>query len=347
MIPAGITLGISMGDPLGIGPEVVVRALAQVRIRAGLRILIYGQNPVLQLAAEQAGIEPFWMRVAQSAARSTEPLPDGVTVIDFDLPDATRETTPQPTKAGGLVSKALVEEGITDAMRPTGEARHIDALITAPISKESWSMAGYRWPGHTELLASRTHARRHAMAFESPRLRVALATAHLPLMAVRDVLTIGRVFDPIDLGNEHCQRLGIERPRIAVCGLNPHAGERGIFGDEEDRVIRPAIEMARSSGIEAQGPFPGDTIFRQALAGEFDLVVAMYHDQGLIPVKLLAFDRAVNVTLGLPIVRTSPDHGTAFGISGKSRADAGSMRAAIDLAMLLAQSPVRRGHLPR
>jgi 4-hydroxythreonine-4-phosphate dehydrogenase len=185
------------------------------------------------------------------------------------------------------------------------------------------------------------------MLFESPRLRVALATAHVGLMEIRDLLTIGRVFDPIELGAAHCRRLGIDRPRVAVCGLNPHAGERGLFGDEEKRVIAPAIDMARSAGIDAHGPFPGDTIFIDAAAGKWDLVVAMYHDQGLIPVKLLGFDRAVNVTVGLPIVRTSPDHGTAFGIANRNAASPNSMKAAIELAARLARQPEVRLERPR
>jgi 4-hydroxythreonine-4-phosphate dehydrogenase len=177
------------------------------------------------------------------------------------------------------------------------------------------------------------------MMFDSPRLRVALATAHLPLMDVRNVLTIGRVYDPIDLGHEFCRQLGIAKPRIAVCGLNPHAGENGMFGDEDARIIRPAIDAARRIGIDAHGPFPADTIFIRAAAGDWDLVVAMYHDQGLIPVKLLGWDKAVNVTVGLPIVRTSPDHGTAFDIAGQGKASEGSMKAAIELAVKLSLGP--------
>jgi 4-hydroxythreonine-4-phosphate dehydrogenase len=176
------------------------------------------------------------------------------------------------------------------------------------------------------------------MLFESPRLRVALATAHVPLMDIRNMLTIGRVFDPIDLGYNYCRQLGIEKPKIAVCGLNPHAGENGLFGDEEERVIAPAIEIARRNGIDVRGPFPGDTIFIDAAAGKWDLVVAMYHDQGLIPVKLLGFDRAVNITIGLSIVRTSPDHGTAFDIAKKNAASPNSMKAAIELAVKLAHA---------
>ncbi len=180
------------------------------------------------------------------------------------------------------------------------------------------------------------------MMFQGPKLNVALATVHLPLMDIRNVLTIGRVFDPIDLGHLAMQQLGCENPRIAVCGLNPHASEDGHFGDEERRIISPAIQMAQDQGIDAHGPFPADTIFHHALNGKYDLVVAMYHDQGLIPVKLLAFDESVNLTLGLPIIRTSPDHGTAFDIVGKNKANPGSMKAAIRLAAQLAQCPHAR-----
>jgi 4-hydroxythreonine-4-phosphate dehydrogenase len=181
------------------------------------------------------------------------------------------------------------------------------------------------------------------MAFVSPRLKVVLATAHVPLMNVKDVLTIGRVHESIELGHELCRRLGVERPRIAVCGLNPHAGENGILGDEDGRIIAPAIDVAVQYGIDVTGPHPADTIFIAAASGKYDLVVAMYHDQGLIPVKLLGWDKAVNVTLGLPIVRTSPDHGTAFDIAGLNKADAGSMRCSIDLAIELAS---HRQHEP-
>lgn len=174
------------------------------------------------------------------------------------------------------------------------------------------------------------------MMFVSPKLNVVLATVHIPLMDIRNKLTIGCVFDPIELGHRACLSLGIAKPRVAVCGLNPHASENGQFGDEEQRVITPAIEMARDTGIDVHGPFPGDTVFNDAAAGRYDLVVAMYHDQGLIPVKLLCFDEAVNVTLGLPIVRTSVDHGTAFDIVGQNKANAGSMKAAIQLAAKLA-----------
>jgi len=336
-------IGITMGDPLGIGPEVVVKALDDPTLRKSARFVVYGRNARLTLAADRSRIHPLWFRVAAGSDRAHEPLLGDVTVLDYatdaDEDEPIAALTPGPTRAGGLASKRFVEDAVTDALRPAGDPRRIDAIVTGPISKESWSLAGFRWPGHTELLASRTRAKRHAMMFVSPRLRVALATAHLPLMDVRNVLTIGRVFDPIELGHELCRRLGIARPVIAVAGLNPHAGENGLFGDEEIRVIGPAIEAARRQGIDARGPLPGDTVFLAAANGTYDLVVAMYHDQGLIPVKLLDRDRAVNVTVGLPIVRTSPDHGTAFDIAGRGVADPGSMRAAIELAIRLAGEP--------
>ncbi len=330
------TIGITMGDPAGVGPEVVLKALHDRDVRSLGRFVIYGCNEIMAYAADQLEIEPYWFRVQHDSRRTARQITEAVVVLDFDEFDGFMQSPRQPTRAGGLASRAFVEEAITDALRPADDPRHVDALVTGPISKEGWHLAGFHWPGHTELLAHRTKAKRHVMMFVSPRLRVALATAHVPLMKIRDMLTIGRVFDPIDLGNEACRALGIEHPAIAVTGLNPHAGEAGHLGDEETRLIEPAIELARQAGMNVKGPFPADTIFIEAAAGNYDLVVAMYHDQGLIPVKLLGWDKAVNLTLGLPIIRTSPDHGTAWDIAGRNVASAGSMRAAIELAVQLA-----------
>ncbi len=334
------TIGISMGDPAGIGPEVVVRALTDPALRSRARFVVYGLNELLTYAADQIEAAPFWFRVQHDSDRAQRSISEPVVVLDYDEFDGALRGAREPSKIGGLASKTFVEDAITDALHPMDHQRHLDAVVTAPISKESWRLAGYRWPGHTELLAHRCKAKRVVMAFASPQLNVALATAHIPLMHVRDVLNIGRVFDPIDLGASACHMLGIEAPRIAVAGLNPHAGEGGLFGSEEQRVIEPAIEMARTAGINAIGPLPADTVFNRAAAGEFDLVVAMYHDQGLIPVKLLAWEKAVNWTLGLPIIRTSPDHGTAFDIAGRAQASAGSMKAAIELAVQLAEQAI-------
>ena len=326
-------IGITMGDPAGVGPEVVVKALADPAVRRLGRFVIFGMNELLSYAADLAEINPYWWRLQHDSLRAGYDLVHEVVVLDYDEYSILGQAVHQPTKQGGQASLQFLDEALVAAMKGPGEPGHIDAIVTGPICKESWRMAGCRFPGHTEFLASRTRAKRMVMMFDSPRLRVALATVHQPLMDVRNTLNIGSVFDPIDLGHQACVRLGIAKPRIAVCGLNPHASENGQFGDEEKRIITPAIEMAWQAGIDARGPFPADTIFIDAAAGRYDLVVAMYHDQGLIPVKLLGFDNAVNLTLGLPVIRTSVDHGTAFDIVGKNLARAESMKAAIRLAV--------------
>jgi 4-hydroxythreonine-4-phosphate dehydrogenase len=333
-------IGITMGDPAGIGAEVVVKALADPAIRSMGRYVIYGMNEMLSYAADLAEVEPYWWRVQQDSLRAEFDLVHEVAVLDYDEYSILGQAVHRPSRQGGQSSLRFLEDAVADAMKPPGEAGRIDAVVTAPICKESWRMAGCHFPGHTEFLANRTRAKRVVMMFTSPRLMVALATVHVPLMEVRNRLTIGCVYDPIDLGHRACVEMGILRPRVAVCGLNPHASENGMFGDEEGRVIGPAIEMACRGGIDATGPYPADTIFRAAVAGRYDLVVAMYHDQGLIPIKLLAFEEAVNVTLGLPMIRTSVDHGTAFDLVGKNKADAGSMKAAIVQAVRMAKARV-------
>jgi 4-hydroxythreonine-4-phosphate dehydrogenase len=329
-------IAVTMGDPAGIGPEVVVKALADPQVRKLGRFIIFGMNELLSYAADLAEIEPFWWRLQHDSPRAKFDLVHDVVVLDYDEYSMLGQTVHRPTKQGGQASLRFLDDAIAGAMTPAGEPGHVDAIVTAPICKESWQMTGCRLPGHTELLAKRTKTKRVVMMFDSPKLRVALATVHLPLMDIRNKLNIGSVFDPIDLGHKSLRQMGYANPRIAVCGLNPHASENGLFGDEEKRIIRPAIEMAREAGIDVKGPFPGDTIFIDAAAGRYDLVVAMYHDQGLIPVKLLGFDDAVNVTLGLPIIRTSVDHGTAFDIVGQNLANPNSMKAAIRLAARLA-----------
>lgn len=329
-------IAVTMGDPGGIGPEVIVRALDPATRPAGwsgVRFVIHGSSTALLAAAGATGIEPYWWRATAGTAGLASSS-HAVLVIDSD--DASRPPRFErgPSALGGGLSYRWVEEAIASTQAGGAEPWRARALVTGPISKAAWDLAGHRrFPGHTELLASRYRAKRVCMMFEGPRLRVALATVHLPLMDVRNVLTVGRVFDAIDLGHEGCRMLGVVRPRIAVAGLNPHAGEGGLLGDEESRLIEPAIRVAREHGMEVSGPFPGDTVFNRAVGGAFDLVVAMYHDQGLIPVKLLARDESVNMTIGLPVVRTSPDHGTAFDIAGTGRANPGSMRAALDIAV--------------
>ena len=328
------TLAVTMGDPGGIGPEVLVQALRERR--EGVRYVVFGSNAAMHAAAEICDVEPFWWRVERGSPLIESAGAHRVLLIDSDAPSngSGPVFAHEPTKLGGDLSYRWVCDAIDAARLEPGTPGRVDGIVTGPISKAAWHLAGHtRFPGHTELLKRRFNAKRAAMMFDGPSLRVVLATVHIPLMEIRDALTIGRIFDAIDLGVQGCTLLGIANPRVAVCGLNPHAGEGGVLGDEETRLIEPAMKVAAGHGVRVEGPFPGDTIFNRAVAGEFDLVVAMYHDQGLIPVKLLARDTSVNITVGLPTVRTSPDHGTAFDIAGRGVADAGSTIAAIDSAV--------------
>jgi 4-hydroxythreonine-4-phosphate dehydrogenase len=324
------TIGITMGDPAGIGPEVIVKALADPSLRRRARYIIYGMNELLHYAADLAEYDVFWWRDQFNGRLRS--YPHDVVVVDYDVYSMLGSAIRSPSKMGGEASMRFCNDAIDAATK-----KLVDAVVTAPIAKESWKLAGFNFPGHTELFAQRTGSRRYTMMFAGGPLKVALATVHVPLMGLWGRLNIGAVFQPIELLHQAMvEWFDTPKPRIAVCGVNPHASENGQFGDEEERIISPAILMARDQGINASGPYPSDTIFMRARDGHFDAVVAMYHDQGLIPVKLLAFDRAVNLTLGLPIIRTSPDHGTAFDIVGRNKANPGSMRAAIELAIDLA-----------
>jgi 4-hydroxythreonine-4-phosphate dehydrogenase len=235
--------------------------------------------------------------------------------------------------AAGQAAYDLIVRAVADATRGV-----VDAVATAPVNKEAFRLAGLPWAGHTDLLKHLTGADHVAMLFHSDALRVVLATVHIALADVPAALTRSSLEATIGLTARELPRFGVAAPRIAVCGLNPHAGEHGLFGGEERATIEPAIAACRERGVNVAGPFPADTLFARAARGDFDVVVACYHDQGLIPVKLLAFGQAVNVTLGLPIVRTSVDHGTAFDIAGKGLADPGSMIAAVKLAAQLVRT---------
>lgn len=324
---ADLRIAVSAGDPLGIGPEIVVKALADERLRAEARFLIYGDEAPLLRAAERAGITPFWEGVGDGPGCSL------IEVRAWRADAAEAKARPGPTAAGGAASFAYLDAAITAAAAGAAEA-----IVTAPISKEAWSLAGIRYPGHTEVLAERFESPRSAMLFVGPTLRVILVTIHVALRDVPGLVTRQRVLEAIELGARACRELGIGSPRVAVAGLNPHAGEGGLFGDEDAREIAPAIAQARAAGIDATGPHPGDAVFLAAAGGKHDLVVAMYHDQGLIPVKLLDRERAVNVTAGLPIVRTSPAHGTAFDIAGRNLASPASMSEALGLAVRMARA---------
>jgi 4-hydroxythreonine-4-phosphate dehydrogenase len=284
-------VGITVGDPAGIGPEIAVKAAADSRVLDVCEPRLYG--------------------------------PHGEAVAGFTRGHISAE-------AGRAAYDAIVS-AVGDA-----RAGQIDAIATAPINKEAFALAGLPWKGHTDLLAHLTRTPRVAMMFYAEELRVVLATIHVPIADVPRLLTRELVDFIIDLTAREMPRFGYPRPRLALAGLNPHAGEHGVIGREDEAVLRPAVEAAAGRGIAITGPWPGDTVFGRAARGEFDAVIACYHDQGLIPVKLLAFGRAVNVTLGLPIVRTSVDHGTAFDIAGRGVADASSLVEAIRLAARLA-----------
>ena len=236
----------------------------------------------------------------------------------------------EPGKVSAAAGRAAYET-IVRAVDAAKDGR-VDAIATAPINKLAFAAAGLEWKGHTDLLAHLCGTSRVAMMFHAPELKVVLITVHVPLSKVPSLITSARVAETIDITCEALPQFGAARPRLALAGLNPHAGEGGVLGDEDERVLAPAVAAARARGVDIQGPFPADTVFVRAARGEFDCVLACYHDQGLIPVKLLAFGRAVNVTIGLPIIRTSVDHGTAFDIAGKGRADPGSLIEAVKLA---------------
>jgi 4-hydroxythreonine-4-phosphate dehydrogenase len=291
------------------------------------------RKPVIAITVgDPAGIGP---EIAMQAAADARVL-DVCTPILYGPHDAAALAafpTGELSADAGQAAYEAVARAVEDA-----RLGRVDAIATAPINKEAWALAGIPWRGHTDLLAALTHTARGAMMFYAEELRVVLATVHVPLKQVPSLLTRELVDDIIDLTAREMPRFGYQRPRLAFAGLNPHAGEHGIIGDEDERVLRPAVEAAKRRGIDISGPWPGDTVFARAARGEFDVVIACYHDQGLIPVKLLAFGKAVNVTLGLPIVRTSVDHGTAFDIAGKGIADPSSLVEAVRLAAKLALS---------
>jgi 4-hydroxythreonine-4-phosphate dehydrogenase len=285
-------------------------------------------KPVVAITAgDPAGIGP---EIAASAAADPR-VREACRPVIYGPPEGARFTPGELSADAGRAAYDAIRRAVADA-----QAGIVSAVATAPVNKLAFARAGLPWKGHTDLLAHLTGAPRVAMMFWSDPLKVVLATIHIPLAEVPAALTRDLMEDVIDLSARELPRFGLPRPRLAVAGLNPHAGEEGMFGEEERTAIAPAVAAARSRGIDVSGPFPGDTVFGRATRGEFDAVIACYHDQGLIPVKLLAFGRAVNVTLGLPIIRTSVDHGTAFDIAGTGRADPSSMIEATLLAARLA-----------
>ena len=320
-----------MGEPAGIGPEVILKALLDPDVLALGRVLVVGDRDVLERTASHLGL-PCRLSPVDAAPSRADLPPAGIrhlpqaAVPDFAI---ARETL-----AGGRASAEAVIAAIELAMAGT-----VDAIVTAPISKGAIHRAGYDFAGHTEMLAHYTGAKRSVMMMVGGGLRAALVTTHMALSDVPKRLTTETVLETITITHDAlCRDFALPRPRLGVCGLNPHSGEAGLFGREEALLIEPAIAAARDSGIACEGPIPADVAFVQARQGRFDAIVAMYHDQGNIPVKLLGFETGVNVTLGLPIIRTSPDHGTAYDIAGQGKADPSSLTAAAHMAAAMVRS---------
>jgi 4-hydroxythreonine-4-phosphate dehydrogenase len=305
-------LALTVGDPAGIGPEIVLKALSSPERPPGTWV-VYGPLASLEERAARFALKPIAKLGLSVVDVGGGPFPLG-----------------QVSAEGGRAAAAAVLGAARDAL-----AGRVDAVVTAPLHKESLRAAGHPWPGHTEMLAEAASVSDVAMMFVGGGLRVALLTIHRSLRSVPDAITGPEVERVVRLLHRELPRFGAARRRIAVCGVNPHAGEGGLFGQEDQDVVAPAVARLVAGGLDVTGPLPADTAFVRAARGEFDAVVAAYHDQGLVPVKLVAFGRAVNVTLGLPFVRTSVDHGTAFDIAASGTADPGSLLAAMALAASL------------
>jgi len=318
-------LGITMGDPAGIGPEVIAKALARPLVLRLCRPLVIGSPDVLEKTIRDQKIPVKVRRVTAPNA----PIPAGVVpVLDPLAEPLAPFTSGQISKETGAAQALYIKEAVRLAMEGT-----LDGIVTGPINKEAINLAGYPYPGHTEMLADLTGAKEVGMMIVGGPLRFMFTTTHVPMRDLPALLTPERIERAIRLCHRGLTDLfGIKRPRIAVAALNPHAGEGGLFGTEERTAIAPAIARAKAQGYPSIGPLPADTLIGQAARGRYDAVVAMYHDQGLIPLKLAAFGKSVNFTVGLPFIRTSVDHGTAYDIVGRGIADEGSLIEAIRLA---------------
>jgi 4-hydroxythreonine-4-phosphate dehydrogenase len=307
-----ITLGITMGDVNGVGPEILAKVLSRTSSDDTQTLVVYGSPEALSETARQCSLPPEWFE-------SVEFRTAGVTDLRYE-PGAMR------AEAGAAAMRWL-EAAIDDVTTGT-----IDAIVTCPISKEGIRAAGYACTGHTDYIAERTGSPNYRMSLFAGPMRAVHVSGHMPLKQALQSLTSDGIATTIRLAHDALERLGTPMKRIAVAGLNPHAGENGLLGSEDEAIVRPAVELCHEEGIDCSGPYPPDTVFWRMQRGDFDFVVALYHDQGHIPMKLVAMDIGVNVTLGIPIVRTSVDHGTAYDIAGKNVASESSLREAIALA---------------
>jgi 4-hydroxythreonine-4-phosphate dehydrogenase len=301
-----------VGDPSGIGPEVTAKALADARVRRRVLPVVFGD-------AHALGVGRGWQRAAHPLQRR----PDAPTLVEVSALSERHRRPGKPSSEGGRAQYQYIVAAIDAA-----KAGRVDALCTAPVSKEQISRAGIPFMGHTEVLAE-AFGREVLMLMDGPRVRVALATNHVPVARVPELLRVEKLVEQLTLLSRSLSPLIGRKPRIAVCGLNPHAGEGGLLGREDVEVIRPAVEKARARGVRVEGPLPADGLFAMAGRMPYDAVLAMFHDQGLVAVKALDFEKTVNVTLGLPVPRTSPDHGVAYDIAGKDRASAAPMISAL------------------
>ncbi|MDP9412018.1 MAG: 4-hydroxythreonine-4-phosphate dehydrogenase PdxA [Actinomycetota bacterium] len=326
-------VAVTMGDPAGIGPEIIARAFADPDFRRENRALVVGDAGILERAIRLLGLPLQANPVAEPEDAGFEPGTVDV-LTETDLPEDLPFGELDP-RAGDAAFR-YVER----ATELAGAGR-IAAIATAPLNKEAMHLAGHKYPGHTEILADLTGTKDYAMMLVTDELKVIHVSTHVSLREAIERARPERELAVIRLAEESLRKLGYERPRIAVAGLNPHAGENGLFGTEDAEQIAPAVAAAVEEGMDATGPWPPDTVLMRARRGEFDVVVVQYHDQGHIPVKLMGFDTGVNVTVGLPFFRTSVDHGTAFDIAGTGKADPASLRAALDLARTLAGAEER------
>ena len=337
------TIGITMGDPVGIGPEILVKALNDPKLYTFCKPLIIGDSCVVQQALKLLNFNYKNINVIKKPQQGKY-LSDSIDImnisnLEFNYSKLLKSNLLKPDIQTGTAMQDYIIKGIDLALKD-----HIAGLVTCPITKTALKLAGSQFPGHTEMLAHKTNTKNYAMMLAGEKLKVVLVTIHIPISKISATLTINNIIQKIELTHTSLkERFNIKSPRIAVAGLNPHAGEASMFGNEEENIIAPAIKLANEAGLAADGPLPPDTVFYQAVNSKYDAVICMYHDQGLIPFKLIHFKDGVNTTLGLPIIRTSVDHGTAYDIAWKGIADPSSLVEAIKMAALQAKN--RHGQL--
>jgi 4-hydroxythreonine-4-phosphate dehydrogenase len=339
-----ITIAITLGDPAGIGPEIIAKALADPETYRLCNPVVVGDGHAMQMGIKVARTK-LKINIIEKLEQAKYSY-GTIDLIDLNNIDPTRIKMGEPAAMTGAASAQYVIHAADLALNGA-----VDAIVTAPLNKEAMHMGGYHYPGHTELLAEKSGTSNYAMMLTTGKLRVVHATTHIPLREITNHLTTERIYTTIQIAQKACFSLGIENPCIAVAGLNPHSGDGGLFGDEEERIITPAIEKAKKEGINVEGPIPPDTVFGKAAGGQYDTVVALYHDQGHIPVKLLSMKydmgtgkwrsvSGVNITLGLKFIRTSVDHGTAYGKAGRKEGTANpeSLKEAIQYAVQMVKS---------